>query len=211
MPWSRWSDSAAIASDGMLPSCQLRISRYFAPCRAVATQVSVVTRIKVSGVSVMVPSNGACIGVTPNGVAGSSSPSMRSATAAPITFDAKMSVPVGRCGPCCSTLPAGRITSGLRLSWAAISGWVRSMKWRLGNMDFPFGHARPRLLDHVGDAHARAIALDRAQRRIDHRDRDIAVARIEQVGAAGDAAFGEHLQLGAEHVALRNFQLLAPT
>ena len=32
MPCSRCSASAAIASDGMLPSCQLRISRYFAPC-----------------------------------------------------------------------------------------------------------------------------------------------------------------------------------
>src|SRR5262245_10705257 len=132
----------------------------------------------------MVPSNGACIGVTPNGVAGSSRPSMRSATAAPITFDAKMSVPVGRCGPCCSTLPAGRITSGFFLSCAAISGWVSSMKWRLGNMDVSLGHALARLLDHVGDAHALSVALDRAQRRIDDRDRDIAVVRIEQVRAA---------------------------
>src|SRR5215831_16575542 len=157
----------------------------------------------------MVPSNGACIGVTPNGVAGSRSPSMRSATAWPITFAAKMSVPVGRCGPCCSTEPAGRITSGFFSSCAAISGCVSSMKWRLGNMDVPFGHALARLLDHVGDAHARPIALDRAQRRVHHRDRDIAVARVEQVRAAADAAFGEYLQLGAEHVALRHLELLA--
>src|SRR5215469_12295742 len=109
---------------------------------------------------------------------------MRSATAWPITVDAKVSVPVGRCGPCCSTLPAGRITSGFFFSCAAISGWVSSMKWRLGNMDVPFGHALARLLDHVGDAHALAAAVDRAQRRVDHRDRDIAVPRIEQVGAA---------------------------
>src|SRR5215471_12570537 len=159
----------------------------------------------------MVPSNGACIGVTPNGVAGSRSPSMRSATAWPITLEAKMSVPVGRCGPCCSTEPAGRITSGLFASCAAISGWVSSMKWRLGNMDVPFGHALPGLLDHVGDAYALPVALDRAKRRIHHRDRDVAVARIEQVGAAADTTVGEHLQLGAEHVAFRHPQFLAPT
>src|SRR5690242_1254463 len=151
------------------------------------------------------------MGVTPNGVAGSSRPSMRSATAWPITLEAKMSVPVGRCGPCCSTLPAGRITSGFFSSCAAISGWVNSMKWRLGNMDIPFGHTLPRLLDHVGDAHALPVALDRVQRRVDHRDRDVAVARIEQVGATADAALGKHLQLGAEHVALRHLQFLAPT
>src|ERR1700682_2576197 len=152
-----------------------------------------------------------CIGVTPKGVAGSTRASMRSATACPITLDAKMSVPVGRCGPCCSTLPAGRITSGFFLSCAAISGWVRSMKERLGNMDFPLDHALPRILDHIGDAHARSVAVNRAQRRIDHRDRDIAVAGIEQVGAAAHAALGEHLELGAEHVALGNLELLTPT
>src|SRR5262249_9362748 len=104
---------------------------------------------------------------------------MRSATAWPITFEAKMAVPVGRCGPCCSTLPAGRITSGFFLICAAISGWVSSMKCRLGNMDFSLGHALARLFDYVGDAHALPVALDRAQRRIDDRDRDIAVVRIE--------------------------------
>src|ERR1051325_10361768 len=94
---------------------------------------------------------------------------MRSATAWPITFDAKMSVPVGRCGPCCSTLPAGRITSGFFSSCAAISGWVSSMKYRLGNMDFSLGHALARLLDHVLDAHALPVALDRAQRSEERR------------------------------------------
>ena len=45
MPWSRCSDSAAIASEGMLPSCQLMIISRFAPCFAVETQVSACTRI----------------------------------------------------------------------------------------------------------------------------------------------------------------------
>src|SRR5689334_8982466 len=98
-----------------------------------------------------------CIGVTPKGVAGSTSPSMRSATAWPITFDAKVSVPVGRCGPCCSTLPAGRITSGFFLNCAAISGCVRSAKYRLGNMDLTLGEALAGILDHLGDAHALAM------------------------------------------------------
>ena len=76
----------------------------------------------------MVPSNGACIGVTPNGVFGSTRPSIRSATAWLMTLAASVSVPVGRCGPCCSTLPQGRITSGFFLNCAAISGCVRSEK-----------------------------------------------------------------------------------
>ena len=70
----------------------------------------------------------AILDLTPKGVAGRTSPSMRSATAAEMTLAANVSVPVGRCGPCCSTLPAGMITSGLALSCAATSGCVSSMK-----------------------------------------------------------------------------------
>jgi hypothetical protein len=76
----------------------------------------------------MVASNGMCMGVTPSGVPGITSASMRSATACAIVFAANESVPAGRCGPCCSTLPAGRITSGFIFSWAAISGCVSSTK-----------------------------------------------------------------------------------
>src|SRR5262245_54893925 len=209
MPCSRWSASAAIASDGMLPSCQFSMSRYLAPCRAVEAQVSVTTRMKVSGVSVIVPSNGMCIGVTPSGVAGSTRPSIRSATAWAMTLAASVSVPAGRCGPCCSTLPAGRITSGFRLSWAAISGWVRSAKYRLGDMAAPFGEPAVRLRDHVGDAHRLTVLLDRAQGGVDHRHRDVAVASAELVRPAAAAALREHVELGAEHVALRDRQLLA--
>jgi hypothetical protein len=76
----------------------------------------------------MVASNGMCIGVTPNGVAGKTRPSMRSAMAWAMIVAASVSVPAGRCGPCCSTLPVGRMTNGLRCSCAAISGWVSSAK-----------------------------------------------------------------------------------
>src|SRR6266511_1643320 len=44
MPWSRWSVSAAIASEGMLPSCQVRIMRYFAPRLAVLAALDVQRR-----------------------------------------------------------------------------------------------------------------------------------------------------------------------
>jgi hypothetical protein len=40
----------------MLPSCQFTISSARAPCLAVEAQVSTVTRMNVSGVSVIVPS-----------------------------------------------------------------------------------------------------------------------------------------------------------
>src|SRR5471032_844165 len=122
----------------------------------------------------MVPSNGICMGVTPNGVAGSSSPSIRSATALPMTWLAYMSVPVGRCGPCCSTLPAGRMTSGFFLSCCAISGWVRSMKWRVGSITL-FLKFCLRFADDIGDFHALTVAVDRAQRRVDDGDGDVAV------------------------------------
>src|SRR5262249_7011237 len=148
----------------------------------------------------MVPSYGMCIGVTPNGVAGRNRPSMRSATACAITLAASVSVPVGRCGPCCSTLPQGRITNGFFLSCAAISGCVRSAKQRLGNMAASLGETFVGLGDDVGKLHRLAIPLDGAQPGIDCRERHIAVPRVQLVGFSGAAAFREHLKLGAEHV-----------
>src|SRR5512139_2398512 len=133
-----------------------------------------------------------CIGVTPNGHAGSTRASMRFATSSPITMLAKVSVPVGRCGPCCSTLPAGRITNGLVLSCAAISGWVSSMKWRLGNMGLSRLGAGPRFVQDIADTHILATIVDRAQRGIDNCDRNIAVVRGQFVWLAGAAALGEH-------------------
>src|SRR5690349_3121853 len=165
-----------------------------------------------------------CIGVTPKGVAGTTSPSMRSATAWPITFDAKVSVPVGRCGPCCSTLPAGRITSGFFLNCAAISGCVRSMKYRLGStLDFVVtrhpslnsGGPRlaadlgARLVEHVANAHALALAVDRPERRVDHGNGDVAIMRSQLVRLSARAALREHLELGSEHVAFGQRDRLA--
>src|SRR3954452_16603748 len=117
----------------------------------------------------MVPSNGACIGVTPNGVFGSTKPSIRSATAWLMTLAASVSVPVGRCGPCCSTLPQGRITSGFFFNCAAISGCVRSEKYRLGNMSASFGNFLVRFGNDVSDLHGLALPLDGAQAGVDHR------------------------------------------
>src|SRR5262249_39282532 len=155
------------------------------------------------------PSNGMCIGVTPSGGAGRTRPSMRSATASAITSAASVSVPVGRCGPCCSMLPAGRVTSGLRLSCAAISGWGSSAKLRLGNMTAPGGEAGMRLAHHLGDARRLPLALERAQGGVDDGDGGVAVLRREFVRPAGAAAFGEHVELGTEHVAWRNDKRLA--
>src|SRR5712691_5539183 len=207
MPCSRWSASAAMASEGMLPSCQFISMRYLAPCFAVEAQVSITTFMKVSGVSVIVPSNGMCMGVTPSGQAGSTRPSMNSATRPAMTLAASASVPVGKCGPCCSTLPAGRMTSGCFSSWAAISGCVNSEKNRLGSIAASFRKAGPRGIDDVGEADGVAILLDRAQGRVHHRERDIAVVGAELVALAAAAALREQVELGAEHVALRNFQL----
>src|SRR5262245_55181825 len=103
-----------------------------------------------------------CMGVTPSGVAGSTSPSMRSATRWLMTLAANVSVPVGRCGPCCSTLPVGRMTSGLFLSCAAISGCVRSQKYLLGSIARPLDLCA-RVLHHVGDGDEPAVLVDRAQ------------------------------------------------
>src|SRR5262245_61221086 len=66
-----------------------------------------------------------------------------------------------------------------------------------------------RLLDHVGDAHRAPMLIERTQRRVDHRNRDITVACGQFVGPAGAAAFRKHLKLGAEHVALGHGKLLA--
>src|SRR2546425_1448482 len=126
-----------------------------------------------------------------------------------MTVAASVSVPVGRCGPCCSTLPVGRITNGFFLSCAAISGWVSSAKVRLGNMEAPFRDPAMRFRNDVGDAHRLTVLLDRAQGGIDYRHRDIAVPGAELVRSAGTAAVGEHLELGAEHVAFRDRQRLA--
>src|SRR4051812_32505245 len=139
----------------------------------------------------MVPSNGACIGVTPNGVFGSTRPSIRSATAWEITFAAKVSVPVGRCGPCCSTLPQGRIAGGFFLSCGAIAGWCRSEKWRLGNIPASSRELLVGVGDDVGDFHRLALPLDRAEAGIDHGERHIAVPRVQLVRFPGAAAFRE--------------------
>src|SRR5215813_169694 len=156
----------------------------------------------------MVPSNGMCMGVTPSGVEGSTRPSMRSATACAMTLAASVAVPVGRCGPCCSTLPAGRITSGFFLSWAAISGCVRSQKLRLSSIAAPLGDASARRFHDLGDAHQLAVVLDRAQRRVLDRHRRIAIIGGELVLLPGAAALSEQFELGAEHVAFRHAELL---
>src|SRR3981081_1576321 len=94
---------------------------------------------------------------------------MSSATRCAIMFAASVSVPVGRCGPCCSTLPAGRMTSGFFLNCAAISGCVNSEKNRLGSIAAPFRYVAARRLDDVGEANAAPVLLDRAQRGRDDR------------------------------------------
>src|SRR6185437_1784987 len=149
-----------------------------------------------------------CSGVTPTGLAGRTRPSMRSATASAITSTAYISIPLGRWGPCCSTLPAARMTSGFFLNWAAISGCVSSTKYRLGN-GAPLCQAFARRFHHIRDPGIAAVVLNRAQGGIDHGHGDIAVIRAEFAGFAAAAAFREHLQLGAEHVTRRHLQLLA--
>src|SRR5262245_56204804 len=133
------------------------------------------------------------MGVTPNGVAGSTKPSIRSATACAMTLAARVSVPVGKCGPCCSTLPHGRITSGFFFNCAAISGWVRSAKWRLGNMAIVLGQPLVRISDDVGDFHRAALLLDRAQPGVNHCQRDIGATGVEFVRFSAAATCGEHV------------------
>src|SRR3954468_17192145 len=65
------------------------------------------------------------------------------------------------------------------------------------------------LLDQVGETHGLALALEGAQRRVHGRERDVAVPRGQLARPSGAAALGEHLELGPEHVALRNGQHLA--
>src|SRR5262245_41617700 len=111
-----------------------------------------------------------CIGVTATGEGGKTRASIRSATAWLIALAAKVSVPVGRCGPCCSGLPQGRITSGLCCSCVAISGCVSSTKYRLGNMAASLRELAVGFCNHVGDGHGLAVLFDRAERSIDHGD-----------------------------------------
>src|SRR5437667_3418087 len=77
-------------------------------------------------------------------------------------------------------------------------------------MAYPLGDARMGLREYVSDARRLSVLLDGTQRRIDHRHRDIAVVRGKLVRLAGAAALGKHLELGAEHVAFRDRELLAP-
>src|SRR5262249_61368418 len=62
--------------------------------------------------------------------------------------------------------------------------------------------------DHVGDGDGLAMLFDRTERGIDHSDSDIAVTRIQLVLFARAAALGEHIELGAEHIACWYFQFL---
>src|SRR6188474_704647 len=119
---------------------------------------------------------------------------MRSATCCAIMFAASVSVPVGRCGPCCSTLPAGRMTSGFFLNCAAISGCVNSERNRLGSIAAPFRHAATRRLDDVGKADAAPIFLDRAQCGVDHGKRDIAIVGAQLVTLAAATTRGEQIE-----------------
>ena len=78
--------------------------------------------------SVIVPSNGMCIGVTPSGVAGSTRPSMRSATRMADHVGGEH-VGAGRQMRAVLLDAAGRQDhQRILLSCAAISGWVSSMK-----------------------------------------------------------------------------------
>src|SRR5471030_2764263 len=63
--------------------------------------------------------------------------------------------------------------------------------------------------NHVIDAYRAALLLDRAQRRVDDGDGDVATARRQLIWFAGAAALSKHLKLGAEHIALGNLQLFA--
>ena len=155
----------------------------------------------------MAPSNGMCIGVTPSGEAGNTRPSISSATRCAIMFAARVSVPVGRCGPCRSTLPAGRMTSGFFLNCAAISGCVNSEK----------NSAR----QHFGVLSAtrrRAVSMTSARRMLRRFPRSSAMrrrprqarhchCRAQLVTLAAATTRGEQVELGPEHVALRHFQL----
>src|SRR5580704_13782912 len=208
IPCSRCSKSAATPSGGMFSSCQFNMSRYFAPCCATEAQVSFTTFMYVSGESVIVPSNGMCNGVTPNGPPGSTNPSIRSATACAITFDAKISVPVGKCGPCCSTLPCGRITSGFFFNCAEspAASVPQNTGWQASAL-LSLRHSALRVLQNVRNRHALPVLFQRLQRGIYHRHRHIAVLRAQLIRLARPATLCEHFQFGAKHVALWHLQL----
>src|SRR2546421_2079608 len=134
---------------------------------------------------------------------------MRCATALATAFAASVSVAVGRCGPCCSTLPQGRITSGFFCSCSAISGWVSSAKYRLGNIAALLRELRVCIGNDVGDLHRLSLPLDRAQSGKYDRERRVPVAGVELVCCSSPATFREHVELGAEHVAFRHGERLA--
>src|SRR3954462_2516411 len=134
---------------------------------------------------------------------------MHCATALATAFAASVSVAVGRCGPCCSTLPQGRITSAFFCNCAAISGCVSSAKYRLGNIAALLRELSVRIGNDVGDLHRLSMPLDRAQSGKYDRERRVPVAGIELVCFSGAATFGEHVELSAEHVAFHHGQRLA--
>src|SRR5437660_12738944 len=106
---------------------------------------------------------------------------MRCATASPTAFAASVSVAVGRCGPCCSTLPQGRITSAFFCSCVAISGCVSSAKYRLGNIAALLRELCMRIGHHIGDLHCLSMPLDRAQSGKYDREGRVPVAGVELV------------------------------
>src|SRR5437762_3346782 len=71
------------------------------------------------------------------------------------------------------------------------------------------GDARARLVDHIRETDRDPAFLDRAQRRRDGGDRDVAVVRGELVRLTAGAALREHVELGTEHVALGYLERLA--
>ena len=72
-----------------------------------------------------VPANPACSPLAPMAIVGPSKSAGRSSTTEIATASAiNVSVPSGRCGPCCSVEPTG--TTSTRRSWAAISTHVAS-------------------------------------------------------------------------------------
>ena len=123
-----------------------------------------------------------------------------------------MSVPVGRCGPCCSTLPAGRMTSGFLLELRGDLG-LREIDEVAARQHCGFRSASvlraPSAMTSASVTEL-AVALDRAQRGVDaRRPRRCRCRAVSSLGFAGAAALGEHLELVAEHVAFRDLQLLA--
>src|SRR4051812_10138340 len=71
----------------------------------------------------------------------------------------------------------------------------------------------PSFRQHVGHPHELATLINRTQRRIYDRHRDAAIACAEFVRPSRAAAFSEHFQFDAKHVALwyGNILALGPT